>query len=243
MLDWWPSRYTGGLLPILLAFSLYCWPSPYTVGLLPILLAFSLYCWPSPYTVGLLPILLAFSLYIGLLSYCWPSPYTVGLLPIQLAVSLYCWLSPYTVDFLPTCVLSALSLYCWPSPYTISYTVGLLPILLAFSLYEPLSIVHLCSISVPLFTMCIADLWDTHTIPSAQTLPASHAHSVYSVDTQCNSSTGGDAHIHKCLHHVQTTHADVELCRVCFKHAWTHTPMMSTHVPVHSGTYIHIHQI
>ena len=93
--------------------------------------------WPSRYTVGLLPILLAVSLY------CWPSPYTVGLLPILLAVSLY---------------IGLLS-YCWPSPYT----VGLHPILLAFSLYEPLSIVHLCSISVPLFTMCIADLWDTHT--------------------------------------------------------------------------------
>ena len=125
---------------------------------------------------------------------------TVGLIPILLAFSLYYFL------------------YSWPSPYT----VGLLPILLAFSLYEPLSIVHLCSISVPLFTMCIADLWDTHTIPSAWTLPASHARSVYSVDTRCSSSTGGDAHIHKCNHHVHTTHADVELCRVCFKHGHTH---------------------
>ena len=79
------------LIPILLAFSLYCWPSPYTVGLLPILLAFSLYCWPSPYTVGLLPILLAFSLY------CWPSPYTVGLLPILLAFSLYLCMTLYIV--------------------------------------------------------------------------------------------------------------------------------------------------
>ena len=132
----------------LVAFSLYCWPTPYTVGLLPILLAFSLYSWPSPYTVGLLPILLAFSLY------CWPSPY------IRLAFSLYCWPSPYTVGLLP--ILLAFSLYCWLFPYTV-YTVGLLPILLAFSLCEPLSIVYLCSISVPLFTMCIADLWDTHT--------------------------------------------------------------------------------
>ena len=59
----WPSPYTVGLLPILLAyclpiqlaFSLYSWPSPYR--------------WPSPYTVGLLlhVVLLAFSLY------CWPS--------------------------------------------------------------------------------------------------------------------------------------------------------------------------
>ena len=62
----WPSPYTvafslySGLLPILLAFSLYSWPSPSTGGLLPIQLAFSLYSWPSPYTVGLLPILLAF---------------------------------------------------------------------------------------------------------------------------------------------------------------------------------------
>ena len=131
----WPFPYTVGLLPILLAFSLYCWPSPYTVGLLSVLLAFSLYCWPSPYTVGLLPILLAFSLYCWLLSillafslYCWPSPYTVGLLPILLAFSLYCWPSPYTVGLLP--ILLAFSLYCWPSPYT----VGLFSILLAFSL-------------------------------------------------------------------------------------------------------------
>ena len=71
----------------------------------------------------------------------------------------------------------AFSLYCRPYPY--SYTVGLLPILLAFSLYEPLSIVHLCSTYVPLFTMCIADLWDTHT---------TH---LDCVDTQCSSSTGG----------------------------------------------------
>ena len=39
------------LIPILLAFSLYCWPSPYTVGLLPILLAFSLYLCMTLYIV------------------------------------------------------------------------------------------------------------------------------------------------------------------------------------------------
>ena len=145
-------------------FSLYCWPSlynklrAYTVGLLPILLAFSLYCWPSPYTVGLLPILLACSLYtLGLL------PILLTLLPIRLTLSLYSWPSPYAVGFLPILLTFYLHVYCRPYPYTISYTVGLLPILLAFSIYEPLSIVHLCSISVPLFTMCIADLWDTHT--------------------------------------------------------------------------------
>ena len=35
------------LIPILLAFSLYCWPSPYTVGLLPILVHDIIYCIPS----------------------------------------------------------------------------------------------------------------------------------------------------------------------------------------------------
>ena len=142
--------------------SLYCWSSSCSVRLV----AFSLYCWPSPYTVGLLaiqlfgllPILLACSLYtLGLL------PILLTLLPIWLTLSLYSWPSPYAVGFLPILLTFYLHVYCRPYPYTISYTVGLLPILLAFSLYEPLSIVHLCSISVPLFTMCIADLWDTHT--------------------------------------------------------------------------------
>ena len=166
----WPSPNTVGLLPILLAFSLYCWPSPYTVGLFPILLAFSLYCCPAPYTVGLLPILLA------LLPIHWPSPYTVGHLLILLAFSLYCCLSTYmyTVGLIP--ILLAFSLYyflySWPSP-----------ILLDFSLYEPLSIVHLCSISVPLFTMCIADLWDTHT-----TLVHGHFQQVTHAQLQCGHS-------------------------------------------------------
>ena len=35
------------LIPILLAFSLYCWPSPYTVGLLPIFVHDIIYCIPS----------------------------------------------------------------------------------------------------------------------------------------------------------------------------------------------------
>ena len=97
----WSSPYTvgllpiGGLLPIQLAFSLYCWPSFCTIGLLPILLAFSLYCWPSPYMYGhtsldnlhvhVHVLITGHNYYI---LYCWPTAYTVGLLPIQLAFSL-----------------------------------------------------------------------------------------------------------------------------------------------------------
>ena len=238
-----PSPYTVGLLPVVLD----CWPSPYTVGFLPILLTFYLhvYCRPYPYIVGLLPILLVFSLY-GL-----PYPYTVGHLPILLALSLCCWFSPYTVGFLPILLTFYLHVYCWPSPYTIPvyswpspYTISYIQ--LAFSLYCWLSLymnhwaLSICVASLSLCLPCVADLWDTHTTPSAWTLPASHARSVYSVDTQCSSSTGGDAHIHKCLHHVHTTHADVELCSVCFKHEHTHQwcPHMYLYIVVLTSTYI-----
>ena len=119
------NPYNGGLL-ILLAFFLYYWVP--TIGLVAFslycMLAFSLYCWPSPYIVGFVPILLAFSLYcmLAFSLYCWPSSYTVGFLPILLAFSraillafsLYCWPSPCTVGLLP--ILLA---FCWPSPYTV----------------------------------------------------------------------------------------------------------------------------
>ena len=109
---------------MLLAFSLYFWPSPYTVGLLPMLVAFSLY---YSYTVGLLPILLTLlPIWLTLSLYS-----SVSRLSMLLAFSLYCLLALSLYYFL----------YSWPSPYTIG----------------------LYSISVPLFTMCIADLWDTHT--------------------------------------------------------------------------------
>ena len=275
-LYFWPSPYTVGLLPILLAYFLCWWPSLYDklVGLLPIQLALLPIHWPSPYTVGRLPILLAFSLYSILLTfylhvYCQPYPYTVGLLPILLVfslyysytvgllpilltllpiwltLSLYSWPSPYAVGFLP--ILLAFSLYCWPfylhvycrtSPYNISYTVGLLPILLAFSLYEPLSIVHLCSISVPLFTMCIADLWDTHTTHV-------HGHFAHSVTVWTLNVVALLVVMHiftKCLHHVHTTHADVELCSVCFKHGHTHQccPHIYLYTVVHTCTSTYI---
>ena len=57
----------------------------------------------------------------------------------------------------------------------------------------------------------------------------------YSVDTQCSSSTGGDAHIHKCLHHVHTTHADVELC----SNMGTHTNDVHTYTC--TQWYLHVH--
>ena len=78
---------TGGLLPILLVFSLYCSPCgpyPYTVV-----------CWCSPYTVGL-----------------FPTQYTVYFLAVSLDFSLYCWLILLAFCVVCVCVCVCVCVVC-----------------------------------------------------------------------------------------------------------------------------------